>query len=146
MRVKFSVEHAAVFQNYRRSPDYNTRGGCIEVLCDLMVATFILDTPEAVATFGGLCRFWWRHDSKNGGTDAGCILCQAPTSKYDCGAEELSSLERSLRTAWQSEAIRRSGDKNKMHQSGKLDSLPNVVCGMQVCWWRLAFTGTAQTK
>jgi len=116
--VKFAIEHASLFEHYHRTPVVSSNGGAVEVHCDLAVATLAMDTMEAASTYGGLSRFGWRPAAKNGGTDAGCLLCSTPTCKYDSPSSVLSTRERSLRTVTTVQAARDRGNKEELHRNG----------------------------
>lgn len=119
VHVKFATEFEPLFTHYSRDAVFDTRGGCVDVRCDLVAAALALDTPEATATLGGISRFGFRADSKNGGTDAGCLLCHCPTCKYDAPLYELSAQEKELRDMEKAQQMR-EGDssKGKLHEYG----------------------------
>lgn len=99
------------------------------MLCDLMVAAIVVDTPEAAATYGAISRWSCRSDSKNGGIDAGCILCMTPTNKYDCPSDRLESTEWALRSAELVQAARNRGDKKELHQLGEGWATSSILTG-----------------
>lgn len=104
---------------YDRTANMDIRGGCVEVLCDLTVAAMALDTPEAAEQFGALSRFYWRADSRNGGTDAGCILCTTPTVKYNAPSYALTEQERALRTDATTQNARSRDNRQELRQRGE---------------------------
>lgn len=90
----------------------------MKALCDVVVSALILDTPEAAATLGVMSRFGGRIDSKNSGSDAGCLICHAPTSKYDCAPQELTEDERCTRNLTEAQLLRETGSKAALKRQG----------------------------
>lgn len=74
--------------------------------CDVTVAALVMDTVEAVSTYGVKSRFYCKADSEASRLKAGCVLCHTPTFYYNEKASALSSAHAMRRSSAAMESIR----------------------------------------
>lgn len=117
--VRFALIHADAVSMHDQDPLVVPGGKVIQLLFNLVVAGLAIDTPEAAASLGIICRFSCRPDVVHSQMLATCLLCHTPASKFHVKPGDLREDELRRRTLTDMRALRLTGNVEQKHQAGE---------------------------
>ena len=127
--VRFALIHADAVSMHGQDPLVVPGGKVIQLLFNLVVAGLAIDTPEAAASLGIICRFFCRPDVVHRQMLATCLLCHTPASKFHVKPSDLGEDELRRRTITDMRAPRLKGQRGAKAPSGLVttDMYPAVT-------------------